>query len=109
VLTELVASYAKQGDADAKQWALTEIENTRASGTSDTVEYEAESSAVRLSRAEQRVVDLVLKGHSNAHIALKLFLSKRTIDTHLGRIYKKLGISSRTQLATILGDSASAS
>lgn len=107
VLTELAASYAKHGDADAEQWALTEVENTRASCTSETVQDDAECSTVQLSRAEQRVVDLVLEGHSNAHVAGKLFLSKRTVDTHLGRIYKKLGISSRTQLAAALGDGAS--
>ena len=110
VLTELAASCAKHGDADAAQWALTEAGNIRASRTSETAADDADSHVVRLSRAEQRVVDLVLEGHSNARVAQELYLSKRTVDTHLGRIYKKFRINSRTQLATALsGDVASTS
>ncbi|WP_344742987.1 LuxR C-terminal-related transcriptional regulator [Streptosporangium vulgare] len=36
-------------------------------------------------------------------VAERLCLSKRTIDTHLGRIYRKLGIRGRHQLSTALG------
>lgn len=59
----------------------------------------------RLSAAEQRVVDLVLQGHGNAEVARRLYLSKRTVDTHLGRIYRRLGINSRSQLAAALDES----
>ncbi|MET7618147.1 AAA family ATPase [Streptomyces sp. NPDC005408] len=54
---------------------------------------------LRLSVAEQRVTDLVLRGFSNLETAEQLCLSKRTVDTHLGRIYRKLGIRGRPQLA----------
>lgn len=102
VLTELAASCAKHGDVDTARWALNEAGNARASCASETPEDHTESPVPRLSRAEQRVVDLVLEGHSNASVATRLYLSKRTVDTHLGRIYKKLGIRSRSQLATAL-------
>lgn len=102
VLTELAASCAKHGDVDAARWALNEAGNARASCASETAEARTDSPVPRLSRAEQRVVDLVLEGHSNASVATRLYLSKRTVDTHLGRIYKKLGIKSRSQLATAL-------
>ncbi|SED54072.1 regulatory protein, luxR family [Streptomyces sp. 2231.1] len=56
-----------------------------------------------LSPAELRVVELVVRGHSSQEVAEKLFLSKRTVDTHLGRIYRKLGIHSRHELTGALG------
>ncbi|MFG2983212.1 ATP-binding protein [Streptomyces sp. NPDC048258] len=57
---------------------------------------------VRLTPAEQRVVDLVMEGRSSLDVAETLFLSKRTVDTHLGRIYRKLGIRSRHELPAAL-------
>ncbi|WP_261719011.1 LuxR family transcriptional regulator [Streptomyces sp. FZ201] len=55
-----------------------------------------------LTPAEQRVVELVLRGHSSLEVSERLFLSKRTVDTHLGRVYRKLGIHSRHELAAAL-------
>lgn len=57
-----------------------------------------------LSPAEQRVAELVVRGSSSLEVAEKLFLSKRTVDTHLGRIYRKLGIHSRRELAGAIGE-----
>jgi DNA-binding CsgD family transcriptional regulator len=51
-----------------------------------------------LTRAEQRIVDLVAAGHSNREIAAELFVSVRTVETHLGSVYRKLSIRSRTEL-----------
>ncbi|WP_163569497.1 LuxR C-terminal-related transcriptional regulator, partial [Fodinicola feengrottensis] len=51
-----------------------------------------------LTRAEQRIVDLVATGHSNREIAAELFVSVRTVETHLGSVYRKLSIRSRTEL-----------
>jgi DNA-binding NarL/FixJ family response regulator len=46
---------------------------------------------------------LAAVGHSNRQIAEELFLSVRTIENHLQRVYEKLGIRSRTELAAALG------
>ena len=43
-------------------------------------------------------------GRSSAEIARQLLLSTRTIETHLGRIYAKLGIHSQRQLMAMRGD-----
>ncbi|MEU6220005.1 AAA family ATPase [Streptomyces sp. NPDC047022] len=54
---------------------------------------------VRLTPSERRVTELVLQGLSNLEAAERLCLSKRTVDTHLGRIYRKLAIKGRPELA----------
>jgi DNA-binding CsgD family transcriptional regulator len=60
---------------------------------------------VRLTRAERDAAMLAAAGRSNKEIAQELYLSVRTVETRLQRIYDKLGITSRTELATAL-DSA---
>jgi DNA-binding CsgD family transcriptional regulator len=60
--------------------------------------------ATPLTAAERRVAELVAAGLSNQAVADKLVLSKRTIDTHLGRIYRKLGITGRARLREAIGD-----
>ncbi len=57
------------------------------------------SAPAPLTHAERRVAELVLHGMNNAEVAANLSISKRTVDTHLGRIYRKLNIRSRSQLA----------
>lgn len=52
----------------------------------------------RLTAQESRVAELVATGASNAEIARHLYLSVSTIETHLERIYAKLGIHSRREL-----------
>lgn len=56
-----------------------------------------------LSPQERQIATLVVEGLTNREIAQRLFLSQRTIGSHLYRIFPKLGIASRTQLATVLG------
>jgi DNA-binding NarL/FixJ family response regulator len=44
-------------------------------------------------------VQLVIAGRSNAEVAAELFMSRRTVEDHLSKIYRKLGVRSRTELA----------
>jgi DNA-binding CsgD family transcriptional regulator len=55
-----------------------------------------------LTPTEMRVADLVGSGHTNHEVAEALFVSVRTVESHLGRIYRKLGLRSRTELARAL-------
>jgi DNA-binding CsgD family transcriptional regulator len=55
---------------------------------------------VALTPQEDRVAALAKEGLSNREIAERLFLSPRTVATHLHAVYRKLAISSRTELRT---------
>jgi DNA-binding CsgD family transcriptional regulator len=57
---------------------------------------------VPLTRREREVATLAAAGLSSKDIADRLFVSVRTVDNHLGRIYDKLGISSRAELTEVL-------
>jgi ATP/maltotriose-dependent transcriptional regulator MalT len=51
-----------------------------------------------LTSAERRVADLAAAGTTNHDIAAALFISTKTVEVHLSRIYRKLGIRSRAEL-----------
>lgn len=55
-----------------------------------------------LTGSEERIAALVCDGKSNSEVAAHLFIARRTVETHLTRIYRKLGISGRTELADVL-------
>jgi DNA-binding CsgD family transcriptional regulator len=56
-------------------------------------------SAGELTPMERRVAELAAAGRSNREIAAVLVVTVRTVETHLSRVYNKLGVRSRTQLA----------
>ena len=53
----------------------------------------------RLTPTERRVAGLVAEGRSTKEVAARLFVSPKTVEGHLSRIYAKLGVHSRTALA----------
>jgi DNA-binding CsgD family transcriptional regulator len=56
-----------------------------------------------LTPAQARVAELVAAGLSNPQIARQLHMSLRTVESHLSRVYREYGVTSRSQLAAILG------
>jgi DNA-binding CsgD family transcriptional regulator len=58
--------------------------------------------ALVLTPAEQAVAALVGSGRTNRQVAAELYVSPKTVEYHLGNVYRKLGVANRTQLATRL-------
>jgi DNA-binding CsgD family transcriptional regulator len=57
-----------------------------------------------LSPSEEQVALLVADGRSNREVAASLFVSVHTVEANLKRIYRKLGVRSRVQLARKVGE-----
>jgi DNA-binding CsgD family transcriptional regulator len=55
-----------------------------------------------LSPQEAQVALIVARGASNKEAAIALFLSPKTIEFHLGNIYRKLNIRSRSELVSMV-------
>ena len=62
----------------------------------------------RLTPQEYQIVMLAARGLSNREIAVRLFLSHRTVGYHLYKAYPKLDVSARAQLAALIADQAPA-
>lgn len=56
----------------------------------------------RLSKREIQVIELVLRGYTNGHIANTLGITPATTKKHLSRVFAKVGVDSRAQLASKL-------
>ncbi|EEP74779.1 transcriptional regulator [Micromonospora sp. ATCC 39149] len=99
----LLRSAAATFDAlGAVPWADRSRAELRASG--ESLRRSVDAAGV-LTPQELQVARLAAEGLSNKEIAERLFLSPRTITTHLYRIYPKLGIKSRGELARLMADS----
>ena len=86
----------------ARPWAERTTTELRAAGVAPTAAPAAGAALTQLTPQEQRIVQLAAAGLTNKEIADQLYLSHRTIGTHLYKVFPKLGISHRTQLRTAL-------
>ena len=55
-----------------------------------------------LSPQELQAARIAARGQNNNEVAAALFISRKTVEAHLTRVYRKLGIRSRTELVRIL-------
>jgi DNA-binding NarL/FixJ family response regulator len=61
--------------------------------------------AVRMTKRERQVIELIAEGHTNKEIAQSLHLSTYTVKSHVHNILEKLALSTRVQIAKYLHDS----
>ena len=79
--------------------ARTSIE-LRASG--ERARLRTPDTILTLTARESQVAELAIQGASNPDIGMQLFISARTVEYHLGKVFAKLGITSRGQLRSAL-------
>jgi DNA-binding NarL/FixJ family response regulator len=80
----------------AYPWSEKARSELRASG--ETIRAHDPSARDELTPQELKVALVIAEGASNQEAAAALFLSPKTIEAHLGRAYRKLGIHSRSEL-----------
>lgn len=86
----------------ALPWAARTRVELAASGVKDRQVRTGPKSLEELSPQELQVARIAARGQNNIEVAAALFVSRKTVEAHLTRVYRKLGIHSRTQLARIL-------
>ena len=85
----------------AAPWAARADRELRATGITVS---KADAGLASLTPQQRQIALLAAAGHTNKEIAARLFLSPRTVSTHLYQVFPKLGITSRAALRDALGD-----
>jgi DNA-binding CsgD family transcriptional regulator len=93
---QLRAAFDAFTRADAGVWADRARDELRAAG--ERVQASPAPLAGQLTPQELQIALAVATGASNREVAAKLFLSEKTVEFHLSRIYRKAGVRSRTEL-----------
>jgi DNA-binding NarL/FixJ family response regulator len=91
---ELFLEFGMSGFADRAEAELLATGERPRKRTTDT--------RADLTPQEARISELAARGATNQEIAEQLFISLATVEYHLSKVYRKLGIRSRTQLANTL-------
>ena len=86
--------------------AATSAEEARAELAASGVRQRTEAGA--LTPSEQRIAALAAEGLGNRDIALRLHITRKTVETHLSSVYRKLDIAGRDELGAALGPVAAA-
>ncbi|WP_329000119.1 LuxR C-terminal-related transcriptional regulator [Kribbella sp. NBC_00709] len=94
-LRSAMATFERLG---ASPWADRAGTELRASG--EAVTPRDPSGRATLTPQELQIAQYAADGDSNAEIAARLFLSRRTVEYHLAKVYTKTGVTSRRHLAT---------
>ena len=101
---QLRIAHAMLADMSAEAFAERARRELRATG--ETVRKRTADTLDELTPQEAQVARLAADGQTNPEIGAQLFLSPRTVEWHLGKVFNKLGISSRKELASALSDIA---
>src|SRR5204863_9384633 len=94
--------------ADMGMEAFAERARRELDATGETVRKRSAETRDDLTPQEQQIALLARDGLSNPEIGARLFLSPRTVEWHLHKVFGKLGIRSRRDLARVFPESVSA-
>jgi DNA-binding CsgD family transcriptional regulator len=94
--------------ADIGMEAFAERARRELLATGETARKRTIETLDELTPQEQQVARLAAGGQTNPEIAARLFLSPRTVEWHLSKVFGKLGIRSRKELPAALSDSGAA-
>jgi DNA-binding CsgD family transcriptional regulator len=86
--------------SDAGMEAFAERARIELRATGDQPRERSPDVLDQLTSQEAQISRLVAQGHSNREIAAQLFISPSTVEYHLGKVFRKLDVKSRTQLAS---------
>ena len=96
----------REGRAMTTEEAVRYAFSEKPASSSDSAEPPTVTSTDSLTHREQEIAKLVARGLTNHQIASELFISDRTVATHLGRVFKKLKVHAREQIGDLLSDQA---
>jgi DNA-binding CsgD family transcriptional regulator len=102
VLTEALATFRRLG---ARSWAQRAETELRACGVAVAGTAVDRDALEELTPQQRQIVRLASDGLTNRQIADRLFLSPRTVSSHLYRSYPKLGVAGRNQLRDVIARS----
>ena len=95
--------FSRMGAAGYTERARREL-----SATGETVRRRTGETLDQLTTQEAQVARLAALGHTNPEIGAQLFISPRTVEYHLHKVFPKLGISSRKELRRAFPDAGDA-
>lgn len=101
---ELRAALETFEELGARPWADRARAELRASG--ERLRRGGPAPGQELTPQELRIATLVAEGRTNREVAAALFLSAKTVEFHLGAVYRKLGLRSRTELVRLFAEDA---
>jgi DNA-binding CsgD family transcriptional regulator len=93
-LTEALQAFTDMGNPLWADRTRVELTRTKVAPTHDHA----------LTPSEQQVAELAASGMTNRDVAAALFISPKTVEANLARVYRKLGINSRAELGRRFGD-----
>jgi DNA-binding CsgD family transcriptional regulator len=103
VLTQALETFRR---LSARSWAQRAEAELRACGVASTGAPAGRDALSALTPQQRQIVRLASDGLTNRQIGDRLFLSPRTVSSHLYRSYPKLGVAGRNQLRDVIADSS---
>jgi DNA-binding CsgD family transcriptional regulator len=82
--------------------AFAELAQRELAATGETPRKRTVETVIQLTAQEAHIARLAVEGKTNAEIAARLYVSARTVEWHMGKVFAKLGVNSRRKLSPAL-------